>query len=589
MSSVRDVSGIPTAGKSLFIVAVVDHVLHFRIFNGDGKVIERTDEKKLSEQARQIEELRKQLESLWPPHRITPAEKDQVIFAVTSIVGQTEVRQVLEEGEKNAPAAAAIYVALASIEQRAKRVDKAIEVLKRGLEHATDQVQLRLIMTDYLAERGDTVELQVQINKLKELGSSPLYLQYYTARYHINANEFLKARQLLLALPRFVQSSGLRFQAKIDTLLALCYRHLGEPGMEQTALARARSADPQNVEAHLEWINNLVRQGDTDGAITEYRSLVNRVPGVELVLARLLIAQNQRRTEAQRKWNEVEELINRSPKSIESVILRAQLLFAQGNPAAAYDALEKARTEFRESVEIGLAQATLMEFQGRVPEALVKIDELKKQLGDSVEVRLARARVLTSKKGPQIVKGPQVIKALVELGEDVEKFAKSDRQKLLTGLTAIELERQNLEQGSRLLTRLAEEDPSNLDFRLALLDLALQLDKENDIKENIEKIKQIEGNDGLQGLHCQVKYLLWQARRTDAKSVKEAIWLQARCDLERIDEAPRRLGLDSLGHGRFGGARAGRSENVRSSSRQHEERRHQGKRSDHHRLLPTGH
>ncbi len=88
MSSVTDVTGIPTAGKSLIIVAVVDHVLQFRIFDGDGKVVVETDEKRLTEQASQIEILRKLLESLWPPHELTKSEKKEVITAVTSIVGR---------------------------------------------------------------------------------------------------------------------------------------------------------------------------------------------------------------------------------------------------------------------------------------------------------------------------------------------------------------------------------------------------------------------------------------------------------------------------------------------------------------------
>ena len=38
MSSVNDVSGIPTAGKSLNIVAAVKNVLHFHIFDNDGRM-----------------------------------------------------------------------------------------------------------------------------------------------------------------------------------------------------------------------------------------------------------------------------------------------------------------------------------------------------------------------------------------------------------------------------------------------------------------------------------------------------------------------------------------------------------------------
>jgi len=93
MSSVNNVSGIPTEGRNRIIVAAVNNVLHFRIFDGNGKVVVDTDEKKLTGQARQIEDLKKQLESLWPPHELTRSENDRVITAVTSIVGHTRSKQ----------------------------------------------------------------------------------------------------------------------------------------------------------------------------------------------------------------------------------------------------------------------------------------------------------------------------------------------------------------------------------------------------------------------------------------------------------------------------------------------------------------
>jgi len=89
MSSVSDVDGIPTAGEDLIVVAVVDHGLHFRIFDDDGDVVADGDEKRLAEQAQQIDDLRKQLESLWPPHELTESERVRVVTAVTSIVGHS--------------------------------------------------------------------------------------------------------------------------------------------------------------------------------------------------------------------------------------------------------------------------------------------------------------------------------------------------------------------------------------------------------------------------------------------------------------------------------------------------------------------
>ena len=89
ISSLSDVSGIPRSGTNLIIVAAVDNVLHFRSFDGDGKVVVDMDETRLTTQAGLIEDLKGQLDSLWPPHELNSSEKDRVIAAVTSIVGHT--------------------------------------------------------------------------------------------------------------------------------------------------------------------------------------------------------------------------------------------------------------------------------------------------------------------------------------------------------------------------------------------------------------------------------------------------------------------------------------------------------------------
>ncbi len=91
ISSVSDVTDIPKAGKSLVIVAAVKNVLHFRIFDFTGRVIADTDETKLGRQAQQIENLRKQLDSLWLSHELTKSEKERVVATVTSIIGNIPV------------------------------------------------------------------------------------------------------------------------------------------------------------------------------------------------------------------------------------------------------------------------------------------------------------------------------------------------------------------------------------------------------------------------------------------------------------------------------------------------------------------
>jgi len=89
MSSVKGVKDIPIEGKDLIILAVVDKVLHFRVFDGYGRMVVDKDERKLTEKARQIQGLGKQLESLWPPHDMSASEQVRLVAAVRSIVGST--------------------------------------------------------------------------------------------------------------------------------------------------------------------------------------------------------------------------------------------------------------------------------------------------------------------------------------------------------------------------------------------------------------------------------------------------------------------------------------------------------------------
>jgi tetratricopeptide (TPR) repeat protein len=94
MPELNDVSGLPSQGRDLLVVAAVDRVLHFRIFDDDGKMVVDTDEKRLTGRAGPIEDLRNQLSTLWPPHELTGSEKGRVLTAVTPIVGHTHLRHL---------------------------------------------------------------------------------------------------------------------------------------------------------------------------------------------------------------------------------------------------------------------------------------------------------------------------------------------------------------------------------------------------------------------------------------------------------------------------------------------------------------
>jgi tetratricopeptide (TPR) repeat protein len=295
--------------------------------------------------------------------------------------------------------------------------------------------------------------------------------------------------------------------------------------MQQEALLRALAANPQDMQAKLGLIDRMVKRGEIDEAIKEYRAIVKTVPRASLLLIQQLIAWNMRRPPAQRDWNEVDRTIEFArknfPESVEPSILHAESLMARELRAEAREVLEKARAKFPKSVAIRCAQAEGLTAQKRFDEAGSVLEQAEKDLGDSVDLRLQRARLSIAKGGPEAVA------SLDGLSKNIEPFSKADRRKLLTGL-AIEFVRLQLpENAVGLWSRLAEFEPNDIDLRLNLLDLAFQTSASREIEKAIKEIEQIEGSGGSLGPMCRVQYLIWQAERAFEKAPQEAQRLRA--------------------------------------------------------------
>jgi tetratricopeptide (TPR) repeat protein len=438
--------------------------------------------------------------------------------------GYEQARKILTAGLEKVPASVEIYEALTNLELGSGHTDQAVENLERGLKTSAvkGKGNLRWILANVLAIRGDTGKLLLQIEELKKIGFSGSYINLLKAYYYINASDFQKARQILVPLDSNSSAKlGSDFKVRVNNMLARCYSQLGEPGMQQEAYLRALRANPEDVTAKLGLIARMVSQGELDGAINEYRTLVKTQPKVKLPLAQLLIARNRQRVAPQREWSEAKSLIDdaekASPESVEPTVTRAEYYIAQDKFTEAQDELARAKLRFPKSVGIWSAQAALLGVQKRFDEAEQLLDQAQKVVGDCVELRLRHAKLLAAKGGPE------VFKDLNKLAESIESFTKDDRRKLLSGL-ALEFQGlQDSQNAMRVWSKLAEQERSDVEVRLTLLDLAFQTADSDAIDKTIKEIREIEGTVGLMGRYCQVRYLIWQAQRVRAKAPLEAL------------------------------------------------------------------
>lgn len=480
------------------------------------------------------DDFRKALE-LAPPDRPEVYLKVARAIERESKTGIVAARQVLDKGLAAAPKSVELYVALADLEQRAGRPEKAIEALELGLKALPEDINLRGQLAMFLADRGqaESGRLLLHIGELERQGAPRPFTQYLNACYQFNNRDVAKARQLLMLLQPDVARIPF-LKSKVDLLLARCHAEMGEGEQQQEAMQRALSANPTDPRARTAMIQAMLSRGDLDGVIREYREIYARQPdAVRVQLASLLMDRNRRLPVDQRQWAEVRDLldaaIKASPDAIDPKLLRIQMLQnladgEQGNAKKEYekqadDAIETIRKDFPDDVKPWMIHAELLIGRREFDAAQASLDRARQKFGDRVELRLVRVRLAAARPGPQAVA------ALKELGRGLEAFSREDRRRLLPALAGELIRQRDLQGATAALLQLASDEPQSLPLRLQLLELALQ---SGDGKLAEEQVRKIEELDEQSGHLYRAEYLAWQARRATDPAAKEKARAAAR-------------------------------------------------------------
>lgn len=152
------------------------------------------------------------------------------------------------------------------------------------------------------------------------------------------------------------KTSGLFARAQMS--YAVCRSRNGESEVALDAFRTVVASSPDSTAARLGIAAAWVQSGQIEMAIAEYRAL-QQIPGVNAVLADLLIQKNLAQPASLRNWNDVDELLSEEdPKigdPIQRVLLRADRWFASGHVLQAVNTLENAAIMYPDRKEVRTA------------------------------------------------------------------------------------------------------------------------------------------------------------------------------------------------------------------------------------------
>ncbi len=567
MSRVKNLSSIPTRGNDLFILADVDHVLHFRIFDAGGKIVVDTDEKRLKAKARQIEDLRRQLTDLWSAQQLTLSEEGRVINAVASIVGYTPANDIqealklapedpevllaaavaseqkpdaaaarlyFEKGFKKDPKNVALALGVARLETREKRLDKAEVILRQALQ-ANPVIPLAfalaetLILQDKIAGKDQAaVYVAVLRNALRKAVSE----ETATVTYLETAVRFLEAEIPYqqknwaeaikkIELARALSGSNPALLVQLNVMLADCHHRMGNEEQRLEALRRAAEVDKGSDSARKNLAEALASSGKLDQAVSILLPLAARKPEWRLDLVRLLLQRAARAPRDKRNWLDVEQHLREAamtlPQAAEQVaLLRLDVLATQGRLQEARSLLSAVQAKDARNLRYRLALAQVTQRQGQSAAALQILDQAEKDLGPSLDLQRARLAYWS-------VEGGVAAKAAVaKLAETRQQVAAADRPAFLDRLGAAEVQLGEVNLGQQYWRELAVLQPDNVPVRLGLLDLALAAGDHAAAAGLVDEIRKAEGDDGTNWQFAQAALLIDKVRRGESQHLDEA-------------------------------------------------------------------
>jgi tetratricopeptide (TPR) repeat protein len=408
-----------------------------------------------------------------------------------------QARNFLERGIQRDPKDVRMYQGLADVEGRAGHSDKAIACLRRGLQVLPNDRTLLWALAEMLIQDSDRPAADEIIARLEKAGEPAVRREYLKVLGGIRDKQWFEAARLLESLyARLEPWPDLRLRA--NWLLAQCYEELGDADRKLVVCRRAVTLDSASALARSYLGAALFAQGRLREAVGEFRRMMVLAGAPSSgwkMLAQALIYSTLRLPAADRSWLEAENVLRRAAeveKSLDVLLLQAEILVAKEQFSQARELLEKARAEQPKEVRLWLALADLARRQQKPLDVLATLDEAERRLGHSVELELARARLWARRPAAEARKG---LAQLAQNGNRVD-MAAADRPRLLAGLAEAYYSIGDNDEAVRLWTRAAAAEPQNLRLRLRLFDLALQSRDAGTLRRVVDEIHHIEGEDG---------------------------------------------------------------------------------------------
>lgn len=474
---------------------------------------------------------RKQFEKAWQDIRkaleLSPQNLEVVLGAIELALAEQN-RSKAEEYLKQAVASAPQDERVLAAQARLGQVREDLSSVADALRQMKDPQSL-IPLASVLLQKGDVQGAQQVIKKMEKLQFRPEILQFFEAQVLMLQRQWRKASYLLERIRPEVERIG-DLGSRVDLLLGSCYEQMGLPDKQLAAYMRVLEHDPTQLLARIGAASALLRMGQPERAVVEFRKIPRQElekayqnAGLRPAIYRLLVAEVMQAPESERDWSRVEEFFEKigEPSEAEKIslaLMRVDLWTKQGRLQEARRLLEQLCQQHPSQPALWSTWVTVVALQEGPRPALELLDKLQQKLGDSRAVRLTRVG-LAARLAPKEAKS-----ILARLAQQAEKLPSEQAAELWEHLGLAYYLLGDGAEAQRCWKKALSVGPSEPRVILALFELAREMDDPQGMQEAVDQLAEVLGRRSAEWNYAEAARLVWAVghRQLDERSLIRA-------------------------------------------------------------------
>ncbi len=413
-----------------------------------------------------------------------PEDADVLLAAVDLAADDKaydKARELAEKGKKLDRKDWRYYQVIAKLLNAQKDYPGALQQLADGLKASPGGGRNLLFTQAQLqAESQDFTGLRATIDRMKDMGFATEYRDWYEAKALMGESNWIRAVTLLSRLRPWAESRGAGLSAELYFNLALSYEKLGQFDLADRAydavLERAPNSDPARFGKQR--VSNRLAKSGTKSDDDPLK---------------IMIDETKAKPKKDQDWEKVKQEIDRivEERGLDDTarkILWGQVLLSR----EMYTEARALAGELNRSVPKDLRVQsfmlnTLRADPNQGPEAALKLMG-QLPLEDSAYWRLFKAELMLAKRDDDT--GPQ----LAGLLTGVDDWDVQQKVQLWSGLADYFIALSMVDEAKRCLTQVADAQPGDLQARMKLFNVALDLNDDAGMQAAQDEVLKVVGS-----------------------------------------------------------------------------------------------